>query len=276
MARTLNEIQNQLIVSVQSEPDLNGLTSDSRRAIWRLWTFVQAVAILALEQLIDVFKTETELKISQAIPNTSAWLLKKIFDFQYSATIPQVLQLVDYVPQYPTINDDLKIITRASVSTTLSNVVNIKVAKSEPPTALNNTEKSSLQSYINTLGVAGVSYQVISLLPDRMFLEMDIFYDGQYTNTISTSVTASINGYLFSLDFNGKIKLLDLEIAIRNTTGVTDVLTKNVKVRSDATTFVDGSYIVQNNTVISRIFPTVAGYVILEDSIPSILNFIPS
>jgi len=34
--------------------------------------------------------------------------------------------------------------------------------------------------------------------------------------------------------------------------------------RSDSTPFVDGTFLVQNNTVISRIFPTIAGYVVEE------------
>ena len=274
MARTLNDIQNGLIISVQAE--IPEATSTSRRSIWRLWTYVFAVAILALEQLIDVFKAETESKISKAIPNTISWLLKKVFDFQYSATIPQVLQLVDYVPQYPTINEDLRIITRCAVSTSLSNVVKIKVAKNEPPEALNSTEKNSLQSYVETLGVAGVNYSVISLAPDRVYLDLDIFYDGQYSNVIANSVNTSINNYFSNLDFDGKIKLLDLEIAIRNTLGVSDVLTKNVKVRDNATPFASGFFMVQNNQVVSRLTPVVSGYVILEDTTASILNFIPN
>lgn len=274
MARTLNDIQNGLILSVQSE--IPEATSVSRRAIWRLWTYVFAVAILALEQLIDVFKKETETKISQAIPNTVSWLQKKVFDFQYSATIPQVLQLVDYVPQYPVVDEDLRIVTRCAVSTSLSNEVKIKVAKNDPPEALTTTEKNSLQSYVDELGVAGVNYSVISLSPDRCFLELDIFYDGQYSNVIANSVNTSINNYFSNLDFGGKIQLLDLEIAIRNTLGVSDVLTKNVKVRENAVSFASGVFIVQNQQVISRLLPLTAGYVILEDTTPNILNFIPN
>jgi hypothetical protein len=34
--------------------------------------------------------------------------------------------------------------------------------------------------------------------------------------------------------------------------------------RSDAIAFANGTFLVQNNTVISRIFPTVSGYVVGE------------
>ena len=168
------------------------------------------------------------------------------------------------------------IVTRCSVSTSLSNELKIKVAKNDPPEALTTTEKNSLQSYVDELGVAGVNYSVISLAPDRCFLELDIFYDGQYSNVIANSVNTSINNYFSNLDFGGKIQLLDLEIAVRNTLGVSDVLTKNVKVREDSVSFASGVFIVQNQQVISRLLPLTAGYVILEDTTPNILNFIPN
>lgn len=277
MARTIEQIQTSIISNIQATPEFSGL-SNSNRAIWRLFAYVVAVAIMLLEQIIDVFKADNELKISQAIPNTPTWLTKKAFDFQYSATNPQILYIDNLVPYYPVVDDSLKIITRCSVVTTISNKVLIKVAKSEPPTALAGGELSALQGYINTIGVAGVSYTCFSSEADRVYINADVFYNGQYSATIQGMVINSINNYLSKLPFNGQLQISDLEFAIRNTTGVNDVLISDVKIRANDITFANGTYLIQNKTTISRIFPTISGYVIGEDTtgftLTNSLNFI--
>jgi hypothetical protein len=148
--------------------------------------------------------------------------------------------------------------------TTISNQVVVKVAKSEPPVALTSTELNSLQSYVNQIGIVGINYNCQSLTSDKLYIEAEIYYDGQYSTVISGTVVNAINTFLSNLSFNGILKVSDIELAIRNVVGVNDVLLRNVKMRSDAIAFANGTFLVQNNTVISRIFPTVSGYVVSE------------
>jgi hypothetical protein len=265
MARTIEQIQASIITEIQSTPELAEANSTSRRAIWRLFAYVQASAILLLEQIIDVFRAENDLKISKAIPATATWLNQKVLEFQYSATNPQIIQLVDLAPIYPVIDPNLRLITRCSVVTTISNQVNIKVAKSEPPVALTSNELSSLQSYVNNIGIVGVNYNCISLNADKLFIDAEVYYDGQYSTVISGTVLNAINQFLASLSFNGVLKISDIELAIRNVVGVSDVLIKNIKMRSDSTAFADGTFLVQNKTVVSRVFPTISGYIVGEN-----------
>jgi hypothetical protein len=264
MARTIEQIQASIISEIQATPELAEANSTSRRAIWRLFAYVQASAILLLEQIIDVFVAQNDIKISKAIPATATWLNAKVFEFQYSATNPQIVQLVNFAPVYPVIDSSLRLISRCSVVTTISNQVIIKVAKNEPPVALTSTELVSLQSYINNIGIVGVNYSCQSLVSDKIHIEAEIYFDGQYSTVIAGTVKNSINNFLSDLSFNGNLKVSDIELAIRNVVGVNDVLFKNIKMRSDSTPFVDGTFLVQNNTVISRIFPTIAGYVVEE------------
>lgn len=264
MARSIEQIQSSIIKDIQATPELAQANSTSKRAIWRLFAFVQASAILLLEQIIDVFITENDVKISKAIPATASWLNAKVLDFQYSSTNPQIVQLVNFAPTYPVIDPSLRLISRCSVVTTLSNQVIIKVAKSEPPTALTSPELNSLQAYINNIGIVGVNYNCQSLTSDKLFIDAEIYYDGQYSTVISATVIDAINIFLAKLSFNGVLKVSDIELAIRNVIGVSDVLLKNVKMRSDATAFIDGTFLIQNNTVISRVCPTVSGYLVGE------------
>ena len=273
--RTIEQIQANIIADVQAQPELSAtLTNNSRRAIWRLFTFVQASAILLLEQIIDVFRAENETVISQAIPATASWIGKKVFDFQYSATNPQIVQLVNFAPVYPVIDESLRIITRCSVQTTISNQVIIKTAKSDPPVALSSTELDSLQSYINIIGIAGVNYACFSSEADRVYIDAAIYYNGQYSTVIQGTVTNAVNMFLASLPFNGQLKMSDLEFAIRNVTGVNDVLINNIKIRANSTAFSSGTFLIQNKTTISRLFQTISGYVVIEDTVSNNLDFI--
>lgn len=277
MARTIEQIQASIINDVQATPEFSGL-SNSTRAIWRLFSFVVATAIMLLEQIIDIFRLENETKINQAVPETPSWLTAKVFGFQYSATNPQILTLDNLVPTYNVVDSSLQIITRCSVVTTISNKVLIKVAKSEPPIALTTPELSALQEYVNIIGVAGVSYTCFSTDADRVYIGADIFYDGQYSATIQGMVINSISNYLKNLPFNGQLQISDLEFSIRNTTGVNDVLINDIKIRGNSMAFSDGIYLIQSKTTISRLFPTISGYVIGEDitgyTLADSLNFV--
>jgi hypothetical protein len=92
-------------------------------------------------------------------------------------------------------------------------------------------------------------------------------------------VIDAINTFFASLPFDGSMKLLDLEIAIRNVQGVNDVVFQNVQARADGTSFGSGTYLVQSQTVVGRIWPTVAGYIVGEttsgQTLANTLNFIP-
>ena len=274
MARTIEVIQANIISDIQNIPELAEANSTSSRAIWRLFTFVQATAILLLEQIIDVFKAETDLKISQATPGTKSWVANRVFQFQYSATVPQIVQLVDLVPGYPVVDSTLQIITRCAVVSTISNQVLIKTAKSSPPVALTTTELASLQSYVNEIGVAGINYNCFSSNADQLYIDADIYYSGQYSTVIQGTVTNAVEAFLSELPFNGQLKLSDLEFAIRNIVGVNDVLLNNIRVRADAVPYASGTFLVQNRTAISRLYPTVSGYVILENTVSNNFNFI--
>jgi len=278
MARKLETIQASIYADIQAHPELAAANSTSRRAIWRLFADTMAAAILLFEQILDVFKSEVNATINASTPATAAWLTNKVFSFQYSDTNPQVVEVNDLVASYPVVDDSLKIITRCSVVTSVANRVIVKVAKNEPPEALASLELSALQGYVNTIGVAGVSYFCYSTDSDKLYINADIYYEGQYSSTIQGTVINSIEQYLANLPFNGQLKLSDLEFAIRNTTGVNDVLLKDVKIRPDDTAWAAGTYLVQGQTVISRLFPTVSGYVTGEDTpgytLSDSLNFV--
>lgn len=279
MARTADQIQTEIIAAVESTTELSGLTSQSRRSIWRLFTYVVAYIQSLFEQKTDLFKTEIEAIVDRAAPNTAAWVQDRVFKFQYDAITPQVIDLVDLVPTYPTINTDLQIVTRCSVKADLSNNVKIKVAKSEPPVALTNAEKSALQDYVTTIGCAGINYLVSSATSDKLYVQADVYYQGQYSAIIADNVIAAIEAFLAALPFDGQLLVSDLERTIRTTTGVKDVVLKNVKARANGTLLASASSLVASNALVARNWNTVAGYIVAEttasNTLADTLTFIP-
>jgi len=269
MARSVNTILAEIIAAKEAEADLAGLTSDSHRAIWRLWAFITAASIAIFEQILDVFTANIEAQVAKSAAASTLWVQDKMFKFQYSATDPQIVQLINTIPQYPTVDATLRIITACSVTSGLSNVVNVKIAKSDPYQALSAPELSAAQDYITTIGAAGITYTCISLDADRIYIDAEVFYKGQYAAIIQDSVIETINDYLQTLskvNFDGSIKMTDLEAVIRNVAGVTDVIMKNVRVRPNATAYANGFDLILNNTLLQKDYASAAGYLVEEDT----------
>lgn len=279
MARTIDEIQQEIINKIESTTELSGLTSQSTRSIWRLFTRVVAYIISLFEQKNDIFKAEIEDLINVSIPNTTAWTQNRVFKFQYDATTPQVVTLENLIPTYPAINDDLKIVTRCSVKVDLSNNVRVKVAKNEPPEALTSTERDSLQDYVNVIGTAGINYIVSTSNSDKLFVNADIYYQGQFSSIIADNVVEAIESYLSDIPFDGQVLMSDLERTIRTVTGVKDVVLKNVKARADGVLLANAVNLVLSNAVTLRKWDTVSGYIVGEttasNTLYDTLNFIP-
>jgi hypothetical protein len=278
MAQTTAYWQKKMLAAIAANPILSQMTSPSTVAVFRLFTFVVAECINLAELAIDLLKVEIEEIASKAAPSTDAWVQNEVFKFQYSATSPQTVQLVDFVPSYAVVDESLQIITRCSVRTLPNRIVSVKVAKGTTPGALSGLELTSLEAYLGEISPAGVQYSVISAAADKLFLAADIYYDGQYAGVISANVIAAINAFLAALDFDGMVRTSALADAIQAVTGVKDVVINDLAMRADATLFANKTYLVQGyDTQLNR-YPTAAGYVIEETTVGETfadkLNFI--
>lgn len=67
MARTVEQIQNEILKAKETEASLNGLNSTSKVAIWRLWVYITAFVIWTLEKIFDEYKKE----VSKPYPNSN-------------------------------------------------------------------------------------------------------------------------------------------------------------------------------------------------------------
>jgi len=281
MSRTVAVIQKQIIDTIASDPNMvytdennivrNITYNTSNRAMWRAWTHVVAVCVAILEQLMDVYQASIEVLVAKSAAASSVWIQSKMFDFQYDLTTPQIVQLINTIPVYPNIDPTKRITTACAVSVNIANTVKIKVAKSNPFQAFDSLQLASAQDYIDTIGDAGIDYNVISLDADRLLIEANIYFKGQYSAIISKSVIDMLNAYLQNnsiTNFDGALKMSDLENVIRSVDGVLDVVLINVYGRANtaspppATNYI----LIQNQTLVNRLYNPVAGYMVQEDT----------
>lgn len=285
MARKVEEINQYIVDNLVINFAAIGITIDpitwSKRNILRAICFTIAVCQALLEQLQDVFIQNVESIADRAPAASPKWVQDKMFKFQYSATDPQVIALIDTIPTYPVVNEDLRIITACSVTSNVSNETQIKVAKGNPFQALDGSEKSAAQGYINIIGVAGINYVVISLGSDKLYIEADIYYQGQYSAVIQATMIAAIEAWFVKLattQFNGAAEMSDLEATMIAVPGVNDVVLKNVRGRANTDLFSAGIDLVLGTAIIQRKWQTIAGYIGQEDTptktFADTLNFI--
>jgi len=272
MARKIEVIKSQIIAQKDADSTLSGLNSPSQTAIYNLWAYITAVAIGILEQLLDVFRRDMEVLVSKSAPSTYVWIREKVKLFQFGYDVK--LNTTDLTYYYETTDTTAQIISRVSVLKGGNKTVFIKVAKSEPPVALNGTEKTAVANYVNEVCSAGIDYQVISLESDKLYIRSEIFYNGQFSDTIENDVKTAIADYLSNIsspeNFNGTIKISAIQDVIQSVTGVTDVLIKEVKLRDNNTVFASASRLVGGATldfdtrIIYKSSETVSGYVVTE------------
>ena len=284
MARSINTIYNQIVSTYVSLMGAVGITINtsnwSRRNIQSNTINTVATAQAITEQMWDVYISQNEAIIASAAAGTAAWLQNAMFLFQYDATIPQIIQFntTTFAPYYVTVDASKRIIGRCSVTKGNFNTVNLKVATSTP-SKLTSGQLSAAQAYINIIGDAGITYSVTSLDPDLLYVNATVYYNGLYSSQIAvtngTVVQAVIN-FLANAssqpNFGGTVKVSDLEAAIKNVTGVNDVVLNNVSVRPAAISWGSGLSLVSNNQLLLKDYTPIAGYLIGETTSGQTLN----
>ena len=214
MARTIAEIQAEIITAVQNDTTLSPqLTSISVTAIWRLWTYIVAVSIWTLEVLFDLYRTEITELVASKKPHTLRWYQSKALAYQHGGT----LSLANDEYNNTGLTDDQiaeqKIIAEAAV-TEVDNILYVKVQKSsgDDLAELDLTETEAFTAYMTEVKDAGVKMIVRSVPADHLKIEVDVYYDAtilssdgaRLDGTASTPVQDAAKAFLRELPFDGK------------------------------------------------------------------------
>jgi len=243
MARTITDIQAHILAEKEATPGLESLNSTSKTAIWRLWTYVTATAIWALENLFDLHKKEVDNLLLTKKPHNLLWYKTKAEAFQYGKELkPDSDRYDNKGVDHLEVAKSRIVKHVAIVENKKTGWVRIKAAKEvngqlqalSQPDALKKSsppepdELGALNRYMQQIKDAGVKLIVQSLPPDRLKMHIDIYYDamvlddkGQRLDGGSIKpVNDTINAYLRSLPFNGAFVLATLTDRLQETPGV--------------------------------------------------------
>lgn len=229
MARTIEEIQAEIIAAKDADANLATLNSGSVTALWRLITRIVAKAIVTVETLFDFYKADVETTLATLKPHTARWYQQKALNFQYGDSL---VEGEDYYDNTGVDVDTVaakKIVSNAAVQDT-SGLLIVKVNKTvsgalEP---LATAEYNAVVSYLQEIKDAGVRISVLSFNADKLKLTVDVYYDpivmgptgARLDGSSSTPVKDAINTFLKSMPFDGVFVKAHLVDAIQAVDGV--------------------------------------------------------
>ena len=253
MARSVKEIE----ASLQAEKDsgkylsLELLDTTSKSSVLGAMMRVVAFSVAVFEQIQDVFKSEQQAEIERSQVFTNAWYVDKILSFQYGD--PLLFDSVTKRPFYEVIDDAKKIIDRVAV--TGRGQVIIKVAKGSG--ALSQEELNGAEAYLSKIQCSGAQIGMISLPSDKLKIHADLRLDASYgESVVLENVELAITEFISKLEFNGVLRVNDIERVTREVPGVIDLFIKTSEARSDSGNF---------SAIENGFYYPTSGYMELED-----------
>jgi len=223
MARTVDQIYNQIITEVQSKPDLQGLTSVSATAVWRLFCFVMATIIWLHEKMFDQYRIDLQTLADNSVVGSGRYYITEMLQFQEGDTLTV---LPSGRLGYSVIDKTKQIIKRASFQELPGGVVLLKVATQNAGAIQPLTPAQLIQAagYARKIGFAGVRINVISEPADRLRVFATVYYNSLINITvIQAAVATAVKSYLANLDFDGSVFAAKIQDAIQAVAGVEDI-----------------------------------------------------
>lgn len=264
--RTLNEIYNSILERKTTYPDLDGLTSTSKTAIWRNLLWVFSFLIWTHEQIFETHKKETAKMIEEDKAHTAKWYRKISLAFQYGFSL---LVDSDQFNQSGFTDEQIeksKIIKYCAIEELKEQsrlIIKIATETGNVLQPITEEQKASFEYYISEVRDAGVKTTVINYLPDKLQLFLKIKRDPNVIDSNGVSiimgtepVKEALQAFMKELPFNGELILNKLVDKIQIVEGVVNPHLINAK-----TAWIDpeiGNYGSFENIEISKI--PISGY----------------
>lgn len=230
MARTPEQIQQEIITAKEANTDLQALNSISKSAIWRLIIYIVSFSIYTLEKLFDLHAADVDHKLNLLKPHSKLWYREKALAFQLGFALVTDADYYDNSLVDPQVVEDSKIIKYSAVTESeVDSTIIIKIAaeangRLQPITVL---QKESFDEYISEIKDAGVDITIINFLPDRLYLTLRIFRDPLVIDANGNSILSggkpveeALKTYLKNLPFDGELVLAHLTDRLQEVPGV--------------------------------------------------------
>lgn len=233
MARTFTEIANSIFSDKNSRPELNGLNSTSKAAVWRNWIYVAANAQQNLEIIQDRFEDEVNEIIANNFIGTPTWYAERAKEFQLGYDL--VLSGTKFT--YPSNDPTSQIIKAVNVTESSGSTLYIKIAKENSDgdlVALSEQEKTQFTKYVTKIKLAGTKIAIVSLAADQLVVSgATVYYDSIYSEAVvKQAVELALRNYTKAIPFDGKIRHNDVIDVLQKVTGVNDIEISNLGIKT--------------------------------------------
>jgi len=226
---TINEIKKEMTdafiadAAIQAAYGLGpGLTFDeqfSKVSIERLFFYIVATEMAALQFLFNQFKIEVEERIKAAIPGTIAWYHNLVMNWEYPEKSGiRLIKFCSVTEEFPWL--------RIKINTENHGVL-----------AVESDEMIALRSYLSHNKFAGTQINVTSEPPEIIEINMRVWLSAaQYTSngeiigTDEKPVETAIANYLSNIVYSGTFFRSRLVDAVQAVAGVNDVELLSAKI----------------------------------------------
>lgn len=284
MARTIAEIQADMVTAKEAESGLDGLTSTSSVSIWNLIFYECAAAIKFIEDLFVVQTEDVEERRLEIPVGVLKWYAAESLLYQYGDSLEFTNTFVDddgdtqtligNILTYNPVDSDNRVVDLAAADM-VNGILVIKAAKLTGSVAgpLSAPELAGFTTYWTEKRFAGTSISIISNDPDLLKCEYTIEYNPQLIDSTGESlanpgtypVEDAIDEFLqtFQSDnFAGEMQVIKLTDAIQAATGVLNAVPTNIEGKPDGGTYVDIL------AVTLQTYTANAGYMAIDPAFP--------
>ncbi|WP_185284973.1 nucleotidyltransferase [Elizabethkingia anophelis] len=232
--RTVNDIYSAIIAEKERQSELNGLTSPSKSAVWRLLFYIVAYAHYTLEQIFDTHKQEVEIILRNEKVQNLLWYREKAKAFQYGFQLNRDKDQFDNTGRTDDEIEASKIIKYAAVTEAVADnksllILKIATESNGKLSPITPDQYESFQSYAKDYRGAGINLVVINYLPDILKLKLTIFRDAKIINENGYNILQgnkpvedALNEFMKELPFNGELLLNSLVDKLQKVDGVLD------------------------------------------------------
>ena len=265
MALTAEQTAEIITTEKATHSELDVVNTPSNVSIWKLQKDVWASAASFISTLFDIRNVEAQAIADSGNVGIPSWVRKIVLDFQTG----YVVSVVNFKASYAVIDEGAKIITRCSVTEKGNRVIEVKVAKSEPPTPLSNDEAIELKGYLSKIRFAGTEIKIVNKVADKVYLSGTVSFFGEYASVINDNVIDAVNAYYANLssdqNFNGQVNLNEAIDAVKAVEGVVDFIPSELAIRPDITDFDSRTIIYSlSDSINNGQAPSQAGYIVEE------------
>lgn len=227
MARSIETIYSLIIAEKEAKTELDGLTSASATAVFRLWAWVTAAVLFTVESMHDLFRIEIDTLLRTLKPGTLLWYQEMCKAFQYGDAL--IWSNSGY--NYATIDDASRIIKQCSVSEGNGGlVVKIATEVSGELEPLSGPQEAAFGAYLSSMKYAGTRVSLVNSEANKLQIAVQIYYDplvlaadGSDIDETTKPVELAIKAFLRDLPFNGRLRRTAITSAMLAVPGVLDV-----------------------------------------------------